>query len=102
MSDSNNNRVDVAGFSKVVSADAEVFVNEEGKPTAVSHENPLPVSIGGVGGPIPFYDTLVESSTTVFTNGGTLSFFQGGPSGTKVAELTITVAGGARTTQRTA
>ena len=51
---------------------------------------------------LPVYDTLVESSTTVFTNGGTLSFFQGGPSGTKVAELTITVAGGARTTQRTA
>jgi hypothetical protein len=50
---------------------------------------------------LPVYDTLVESSTTVSTNGGTLSFFQGGPSGTKVAELTITVADGVRTTQRT-
>lgn len=33
----------IGGFSKTVGADAEVFVNEEGRPTAVSHENPLPV-----------------------------------------------------------
>jgi len=52
---------------------------------------------------IPAYDTLVESSSTLTTAGGTLTFFRGGPSGTQVAQLTITIGGdGSRTIQRTA
>jgi|CryBogDrversion2_8_1035294.scaffolds.fasta_scaffold02557_3 hypothetical protein len=52
---------------------------------------------------IPTYDTIVESSTSVSSAGGTLSFFENGPEGTRVAEITITIGGnGSRTTRRTA
>jgi hypothetical protein len=51
---------------------------------------------------IPTFDTVIESSTSVSSAGGTLSFFENGPSGTRVAQLTITINGdGSRTTQRT-
>ena len=50
----------------------------------------------------PAYDTLIESSLTVMSQGGTLSFFQGGPEGEQVAQLTITITGdGRRIIQRT-
>ena len=50
----------------------------------------------------PAYDTIVESSISVMTAGGTLTFFQGGPEGTQVGQLTITLPGdGRRITQRT-
>jgi hypothetical protein len=52
---------------------------------------------------LPEYDTVVESSTSVMTAGGTLTFFQGSPSGLQVAQFTITIGGdGSRTIQRTA
>jgi len=52
---------------------------------------------------IPTFDTVIESSTTVSSTGGVLSFYEGGPSGIQVAQLTITIGGdGSRTTQRTA
>lgn len=50
----------------------------------------------------PAYDTIIESSLSVSTTGGTLTFFQGGPDGVQVGQLTITIAGdGRRITQRT-
>jgi hypothetical protein len=52
---------------------------------------------------LPVYDTLVESSTTVMSAGGTLTFFSGGSEGTQVGQLTITIMGdGRRIIQRTA
>lgn len=48
---------------------------------------------------LPEYDTLVESPQGASTSGGTITFYR---QESQVAQLTITVADGARTTQRTA
>jgi hypothetical protein len=69
----------------------EVLANSEGKIIPASTFD------------LPNYDTVVESSTTVNLTGGTLTFFKGGPNGTQVAQITITIGNnGSRTTHRTA
>lgn len=88
MSDSNNNRVDVAGFSKVVSADAEVFVNEEGKPTAVSHDNPLPVSFSNGFVLPPHNDVEVQYQNGAYPDKPTYMTFR--LNGTEVFWLALT------------
>lgn len=40
----NPDTTSIAGYSKTVGADAEVFLDSQNKPVVVSEENPLPVS----------------------------------------------------------
>ena len=51
---------------------------------------------------LPAYDTMVESPQGASSSGGTITFYQNGPSGSQVAQLTISTSGGNLTIQRTA
>lgn len=78
-------------------------IGENGLPVSVGPEANLPVSNPDIpGGAIPKHDTIIDSPSNALTAGGTRTWKAGGPSGSVVAQITVTVSGGNTTIQRTA
>lgn len=78
-------------------------LGDDGLPESVSFENPIPITESSIpGGAIPPNDTIVEIPSNPATNGGTMTWYQGGREGILVAQLTFTVAEGNTVIRRTA
>lgn len=60
----NSDTTHIGGYSKTVGADAEVFLDEEQKPVAVSEESPLPVAVLS-GFRLPAHNDLEVSYTEI-------------------------------------
>lgn len=85
----NPDTTSIAGYSKTVGADAEVFLDAEQKPVAVSEENPLPVSFTANGFTIPPHnDVEIQYQNVAFPTKPTFMTFR--MNGTPVAWFFLT------------
>jgi hypothetical protein len=67
----------IGGHSRVVDASAEVFLDEQNNPVAVSEDNPLPVSFTANGFTIPPHnDVEIAYSLTAFPSKPTYMTFR--------------------------